>query len=74
MAIPDDALDTIFRRARTYRRWRNVPLSPTILMALYDLMRWGPTRANSFQIGIVFVACPAAKERLIKSKFTGALG
>lgn len=64
MAIPDDALDTIFRRARTHRQWRNGPLSPAILMAIYDLMRWGPTSANCSPARIVFVASPEAKERL----------
>ena len=64
MAISDDALDTIFRRARTYRRWRNVPLSPAILMAIYDLMRWGPTSANCSPARIFFITSREAKERL----------
>lgn len=64
MAIPDEALDTIFRRARTHRHWRSEPLSPAILMAIYDLMRWGPTSANCSPARVVFVASPDAKERL----------
>ncbi len=33
-------------------------------MAIYDLMRWGPTSANCSPARIVFVSSPEAKERL----------
>jgi 3-hydroxypropanoate dehydrogenase len=64
MPIPDDALDTIFRKARTYRRWLDKPLTPAILMAIYDLMRWGPTSANCSPVRVLFVVSLEAKERL----------
>ena len=64
MPISDDALDTIFRNARTNNRWRDAPVSPAILMAIYDLMRWGPTSANCSPARIVFVVSRSAKERL----------
>jgi 3-hydroxypropanoate dehydrogenase len=64
MAVSDDALDTIFRNARTHNRWQDKPVSPALLMAVYDLMRWGPTTANTSPARIVFVVPKAAKERL----------
>jgi 3-hydroxypropanoate dehydrogenase len=66
MATPldDAALDTILRTARSQNKWLDKPVSKDQLVALYDLMRWGPTSANSFPIRIVFVTTPAAKERL----------
>ena len=66
MATPldDSALDTIFRKARTQNKWFDKPVSREQLVALYDLMRWGPTSANCFPVRIVFVTTPAAKERL----------
>ncbi|MGH6877975.1 MAG: malonic semialdehyde reductase [Rhizomicrobium sp.] len=64
MAISDDALDTIFRNARTHNRWQDRPVSPALLMAIYDLMRWGPTSANCSPARIVFVVSQSAKERL----------
>ena len=64
MAINDEALDVIFRAARTYRAWLDKPVSPTLLMAVYDLMRWGPTALNANPVRIVFVATPEAKARL----------
>ena len=45
-AINDEALDVIFREARTQNKWQDKPVSPALLMAVYDLMRWGPTSAN----------------------------
>jgi 3-hydroxypropanoate dehydrogenase len=71
MATPlnDAALDVIFRQARTQNKWLDTPISNDQLMALYDLMRWGPTSANSFPLRIVFVASPAAKQRLIPLVF-----
>jgi 3-hydroxypropanoate dehydrogenase len=64
VAINDQALDVIFRTARTHRAWLDKPVSPTLLMALYDLMRFGPTSANSCPARIVFVVSPDAKARL----------
>lgn len=64
MAINDSALDIIFRAARTHRHWLDKPVSPQLLMAIYDLMRWGPTAGNSNPARLVFVASKEAKERL----------
>jgi len=64
LPISDDALDTIFRDARTFRRWQDKPVSPALLMAIYDLMRLGPTSGNCSPARIVFVVSPADKERL----------
>ena len=63
-AVNDEALDTIFRAARTHNTWLDKPVSPTLLMAIYDLMRWGPTSANVSPARIVFVVSKEAKKRL----------
>lgn len=64
MAINDEALDVIFRGARTHRRWQDKKISTALLMAVYDLLRWGPTSANCSPMRLVFVVSPEAKERL----------
>ncbi len=64
MTLPDTALDQIFRTARTYRAWRDQPVSDETLRAVYDLTKWGPTSSNSSPARIVFVKSLAAKERL----------
>ena len=63
-AIADAALDTIFRGARTLRRWQDRPVSPALLMAVYDLMRWGPTESNITPARFHFVVSKEAKARL----------
>jgi 3-hydroxypropanoate dehydrogenase len=54
----------LFREAHTMRKWQDRPVSPALLMAVYDLMRWGPTTTNITPARIVFVVSKAAKERL----------
>ena len=62
--INDDAMDVIFRQARTRNAWQDRPVSTTLLNAVYDLMRWGPTSANCSPARFVFLATAAGKERL----------
>ena len=63
-AVNDEALDTIFRSARTQNKWLDKPVSNALLMAVYDLMRMGPTSANCSPARIVFATTKAAKEKL----------
>jgi 3-hydroxypropanoate dehydrogenase len=63
-AIADAALDTIFRDARTLRKWRDRPVSDALLMAIYDLARLGPTEGNISPARFHFVVSKAAKARL----------
>ncbi|HMH64102.1 MAG TPA: malonic semialdehyde reductase [Rhizomicrobium sp.] len=63
-AIADAALDTIFRSARTLRHWQDKPVSNALLMAIYDLMRWGPTETNITPARFCFVVSKDAKARL----------
>ena len=63
-AVSDAALDTLFREAHTTRKWLDRKVSPALLMAIYDLMRWGPTATNITPARIVFVMSQEAKARL----------
>lgn len=63
-AISDDALDQLFRAARSQNKWQNRPVSPTLLHALYDLLRMGPTSANCSPARFVFVTSDQGRERL----------
>ena len=62
--LPDEALNQIFREARTHSAWLDKPVSDEILRQLYDLLKWGPTSANGSPARFVFLRTPAAKERL----------
>ena len=63
-AVSDEALDIIFRDARTQNKWQDKPVSTAHLMAVYDLMRWGPTSANSSPARFYFLTSRETKERL----------
>lgn len=59
--VNDQDLDTIFRAARTYNRWTEEPVTKVQLEAIYDLLRWGPTSANTSPARFVFVSSPEAR-------------
>jgi 3-hydroxypropanoate dehydrogenase len=63
-ALNDAALDQLFRKARTHSAWLDKPVSDDILKQLYEVMKWGPTSANSSPARFVFIRSPEAKERL----------
>jgi 3-hydroxypropanoate dehydrogenase len=58
------ALDQLFRNARTHRAWYPRAVGPEVLSGIYDLMKWGPTTNNTSPARIVFVVSRDAKERL----------
>jgi 3-hydroxypropanoate dehydrogenase len=64
MPIGNEALNQLFRQARTHNAWQDRPVSDETLLQLYDLMKWGPTSANLCPARIVFLRTPEAKERL----------
>ncbi len=63
-SLSNEALAQLFTEARSYNRWHDKPLSDELLHQLYDLMKWGPTAANSCPARIVFVRSEEAKQRL----------
>ncbi|MCR4347490.1 MAG: malonic semialdehyde reductase [Sulfuricaulis sp.] len=62
--LSDDALNTLFRSARSHSYWLDKPVSDDMLHNLYDLMKWGPTSGNCTPARLVFVRSQKAKERL----------
>ena len=62
--VPDAALDVLLREARSHSDFTSEPVSDAALRALYDLMKWGPTTANSQPQRILFLRSGEAKERL----------
>lgn len=64
MRLDDGALDLLFRKARTQNGWLDRSVNDDTLRQLYELMKWGPTSANSSPARIVFVRSQEGKERL----------
>lgn len=62
--LGDDALNVLFREARTQNGWHDEPVPETTLHALWDLLKWGPTSANCLPLRLVFVTSEAGKARL----------
>lgn len=73
MPLDDAAQDALFRTARTHNKWTGTPVPDAMLHALYDLLRMGPTSANSGPARFVFVRTTEAKERLKPALSAGNL-
>ena len=54
MTIEAAGLDLLFREARTHNKWQDRPISDETLRELYELMKFGPTSANSSPARFVF--------------------
>ncbi|TBR12674.1 MAG: malonic semialdehyde reductase [Lysobacter sp.] len=61
--LPPEALDQLFRTARTHNRLTG-EVSDATLHALYELVKLGPTTANTTPARFVFVKSAQAKQRL----------
>ena len=59
-----DALDQLFRSARTFNGYHDRPVSTDQLEAIWDLMKFGPTSANCLPARIIWVTSADAKARL----------
>ncbi|MBU6248556.1 MAG: malonic semialdehyde reductase [Xanthomonadaceae bacterium] len=62
--LSDTALDQLFRSARTYNAWLDREVTDAQLHQLYDLLKFGPTSANSSPMRLVFVKSAEAKATL----------
>ncbi|HEX3878245.1 MAG TPA: malonic semialdehyde reductase [Bryobacteraceae bacterium] len=72
--LDSEALDVLFRQARTYTAWGDEPVSDDTLRQLYDLMKFGPTSMNSSPARILFLRSKKAKERLKPALSPGNIG
>jgi len=61
--LTDSALDQLFRTARTYNAFSG-DIDDATLQRLYELLKWGPTAANTCPARFVFVRSVEAKARL----------
>jgi 3-hydroxypropanoate dehydrogenase len=62
--LADEALNQLFREARTYSGWLDKPVTDDLLRRIYELMKWGPTSANGNPARFVFLRSREAKEKL----------
>lgn len=62
--LDSEARDLLFLKARTNTAWLDQPVSDDTLRELYNLMKCGPTSANTTPARFLFLRTKEAKERL----------
>ena len=62
--LSDDALDQLFRDARSRGAWHDTDVPDSLLHELVDLVKLGPTSGNCSPARFVFVKSQDAKEKL----------
>jgi 3-hydroxypropanoate dehydrogenase len=60
----DKMLDLILRQARSHSEFTDRPVGDEALRAAHELMKWGPTSANSQPMRILYLRSPASREKL----------
>lgn len=84
--LADDALNQLFREARTYNGYLDKPVTDAQLNDIWELMKYGPTSANCLPARIVWctsdkakqklaaLAMPANGEKILKAPVTAIIG
>jgi len=57
-------LDVMLRTARSHGDFADKPVPEELLRAAHDLMKWGPTSANSQPMRILYLRSPESREKL----------
>jgi 3-hydroxypropanoate dehydrogenase len=63
-ALDDDALDQVFRSARTFKHWLPRAITDAEMRRIHDLARMPPTSANSNPARFVWVTSASARAKL----------
>jgi len=64
MTADERTLDLILRNARSYGAFEDKPVPEELLRAAHDLMKWGPTTANSQPMRVLYLRSAEAREKL----------
>jgi 3-hydroxypropanoate dehydrogenase len=73
MTIDAADLDLLFREARTHNKWHDTTVSDETLRELYDILKFGPTSANSSPARFVFIRTKEGKDKLAPALSAGNL-
>jgi len=65
--LSDDALNLLFREARSYNAYRPEPISDTDIEAIWELVKMGPTSANQLPARLIWVRTQEGRERLAQT-------
>ncbi|MBX3501969.1 MAG: malonic semialdehyde reductase [Alphaproteobacteria bacterium] len=62
--LDDKSLDLLFRTARTQNGWLPKPVTDEQIRAIYEIVKMGPTSANSQPARFLFIRTREGKEKL----------
>lgn len=62
--VQDAALDLLLRKARSHGEFTDEPVPDAALRQAHELMKWGPTSANSQPARFLYLRSPESRERL----------
>jgi 3-hydroxypropanoate dehydrogenase len=71
MTIDAAGLDLLFKEARTHNKWVDKPITDETLHELYDILKFGPTSANSSPARFVFIRTKEGKDKLAPALSSG---
>ena len=71
MTIEAAGLDLLFREARSHNKWQDEQVSDETLRELYDLLKFGPTSANSSPARFIFIRTREGKQKLAPALSSG---
>jgi len=60
----EKTLDLLLRKARSHSEFTDKPVSEELLRAAHELMKWGPTSANSQPARILYLYSRESREKL----------
>jgi 3-hydroxypropanoate dehydrogenase len=66
LALDEVSQDLLFRAARTVNTYADEPVTDEQVQAIYDLVKYAPTAANSQPLRIFLVRSDEAREHLLK--------
>jgi 3-hydroxypropanoate dehydrogenase len=62
--VQDAALDLLLRKARSHGDFTDRPVDEDLLRQAHDLMKWGPSSANSQPARFLYLRSPESREKL----------
>ncbi len=73
MTIDPGALDVLLLNARSHNKWTDRPVTDEQIDQIYDILKFGPTSANSSPARFMFLRTKEAKDRLAPALSSGNL-
>jgi nitroreductase len=64
-ALPQQAIAQLFTEARSHSAWTDKKVDDATIHQLFDLVKWGPTSANSIPARFLFLRGEEKKRRLV---------